>query len=271
MQEQEAGPEMTNSRSGGRATLERRAKILDMLKNQRQVRVDELQQIFHVSEVTIRNDLDKLEKKNLLIRTRGGGIQPQRVQFDYEFDKEISLFNKEKQSIGKKAAELVNEKDTIILDSGTTTLEVARHLTAIKELTVITNGIPIACELARYPNLKVVMLGGSFRQSSLSLIGPIAEENMKSLFCDKVFIGVNAINSKHGMYTTHIEDASLNRMMIDVAKEVIVVTDSSKFQKRGFSNIAPISSVDILVTDRNIPKEEQRALTTAGVRTIIAE
>jgi DeoR family transcriptional regulator, aga operon transcriptional repressor len=262
---------MQTSKSGGRLTLERRARILELLKHQRHVRVDELTKIFHVSEVTIRNDLIKLEEKNLLIRTRGGGIQSQRVQFDYEFDKELSLYFNEKKAIGKRAAQLVNEKDTIILDSGTTTLELARNLTHFKDLTVITNGIPIACELAQYPNLKVVMLGGSFRQNSLSLVGPIAEENMKNLFCDKVFIGVNGIDGKHGMFTTYIEDAALNRMMISVSKEVIVVTDSSKFLKRGFSIIGPISLIDTLITDANIPKEELRTLTNAQVRTIIVE
>jgi len=262
---------MAPSRSTGNLTLERRAKILELLKTQRQVRVDELQKAFQVSEVTIRNDLDRLEKKGLLIRTRGGGIQTQRVQFDYQFNEERSLFLKEKQAIGKKAADLVNENDTIIIDSGTTTLEVARHLTHLKDLTVITNGITIALELAQHRNLKVVLLGGSFRQSSVSVFGPIAEENMKNLFCDKVFIGVNALDTKHGLFTTYIEDASLNRMMIDVSKEVIVVTDSSKFQKRGFSLIAPISVVDTLITDDKIPKDEHRALTNAGVNTLVVE
>ncbi len=252
-------------------TLERRAKILELLEKQGRVRVDELKKLFHVSEVTIRNDLEKLEEKRLLIRTRGGGIQAQRVQFAYEFDKELTLSLKEKQAIGKKAAELVKEKDTIILDSGTTTLEVARHLTHMNDLTIITNGIRIAYELARYPNLKIVMLGGSIRQTSLSLIGPIAEENLKSLFCDKAFLGVNGIDSKYGLFTTHIEDASLNRLMIAMAKEVIVVTDSSKFLKRSFSIIGPLNSVDTLVTDSNIPKDELRNLTNAGIKTITVD
>jgi DeoR family transcriptional regulator, aga operon transcriptional repressor len=246
-------------------TLERRAKILELLDKQGQIRVGEMKEMFGVSEVTIRNDLDKLEEKGLLIKTRGGAIQTQRVRFDYEFNKELTLFLKEKQAIGKKAAELVKEKDTIILDSGTTTLEVARNLTHMNDLTIITNGINIAYELSRFPNLKIVMLGGSLRQSSLSLIGPIAEDNLKNLFCDKVFLGVNGIDSKYGLFTTHIEDASLNRLMITMSKEVIVVTDSSKFLKRSFSIVAPISSIDILVTDANIPKDELRDLNNAGV------
>jgi DeoR family transcriptional regulator, aga operon transcriptional repressor len=250
-------------------TLERRAKILELLDKNGQVRVSELTAMFGVSEVTIRNDLDRLEKKKLLIKTRGGGIQTPRVGFDYEFNKELTQSLREKQAIGKKAAELVKEKDTIIIDSGTTTLEVARNLTHFNELTIITNGILIANELARYPNLHVVMLGGTLRHSSLSLIGPIAEENLKNLFCDKAFLGVNGIDSMYGMFTTHIEDASLNRQMIAMSKETIVVTDSSKFQKRSFSIIGPINSIDTLVTDGGIPKEELRQLNNAGVQTII--
>jgi DeoR family transcriptional regulator of aga operon len=114
------------------------------------------------------------------------------------------------------------------------------------------------------------MLGGSIRQSSLSLIGPIAEENLKSLYCDKLFLGVNGIDSKYGMFTTYIEDASLARIMIAMSKEVIVVTDSSKFQKRSFSIVAPTNTIDMLVTDANIPKDEQRNLSNAGVSVIVA-
>ncbi len=111
--------------------------------------------------MTIRNDSDQLEKKKLLIKTRGGGIHTPHRGIDYEFTKESSLYLKEKRAIGRRAAELVNEKDTIILDFGSTTLEVARNLTHFKDLTLITNGILIAYELTRYPNLKIVMLGGS--------------------------------------------------------------------------------------------------------------
>ncbi len=255
----------------GKVTLERRAEIIKLLEKQGKVRISELTKILKVSEVTIRNDLDKLEEKQLLIRTRGGGIQTQRVRFDYQFTKETAHFLKQKQAIAKEAAKLVNEKDTIILDSGTTTLELARNLTHLNDLTIITNGIYIAYELVQYPNIKVITLGGSLRQSSMSFTGPIAEETLKDLFCDKVFLGVNGIDTNYGLFTTHIEDAYLNKLMIKMSKEVIVVTDSSKFLKRSFSIIAPMDTVDILVTDSNIPKNELRNLNNLGVRTIVVE
>jgi len=255
----------------GRATLTRRAKILEILEKQGHVRINELKDNFNVSEVTLRNDLEKLEEKKLLIRTRGGGIQTPKVMFDYQFNKELTISLKEKQAIGKEAAKLVNDNETIILDSGTTTLEVARNLIHLNNVTIITNGINIAYELLNYPNLKIIMIGGSIRQSTLSLIGPIAEDNLRNLYCDKVFLGVNGVDSKLGLFTSLIEDTALNRIMIKMSKEVIVVTDSTKFFKKSFSIVAPINSVDILVTDSNIPKDELQNLNNAGVRTILVE
>lgn len=255
----------------GTVTLERRAKIIELLEKQGKVRINELTKMLKVSEVTIRNDLDKLEEKQLLIRTRGGGIQIQKVRLDYQFIRETTHFLKQKQAIAKEAAKLVRENDTIILDSGTTTLEVARRLTHLNNLTIITNGIYISYELTKHPNIKVITLGGNLRASSMSFTGPIAEETLKDMFCDKVFLGVNGIDSNYGLFTTHIEDAYLNKLMIKMAKEVIVVSDSSKFLKRSFSIIAQLDSVDTLITDSNIPKSELRNINDLGIRTIIVD
>jgi len=262
---------LNNFSSEGRKTLERRAKILEILGNNEKVIVTDLSPIFNVSNVTIRNDLYKLEEKGLLVRTRGGAIKNPRVKTDYQLNKELTHHLKEKKLIGKKAAELIQEGETILLDSGTTTLEVASNLANIKNLTIITNALNIAGELLNYSNFKVVMLGGNLRQSSSSFLGPITESNLKNIYCDKVFLGVNGIDSKYGISTTHIEDAHLNRLMMDVAKEVIVVTDSSKFEKRSFSKISPINSINTIITDSNIPKEELKNLQSIGVKVVIAD
>jgi DeoR family transcriptional regulator, aga operon transcriptional repressor len=255
----------------GNITLERRAKIIEILENRGQVRVDDLSEFFGVSEVTIRNDFDKLEEKGLLIRTRGGGIKNQRVRIDYQLNREATHRLKEKQLIGRKAATLVKERDTILFDSGTTTLEVAKNLTATRDLTVITNALNIASHFMNDTNVNVIMLGGRLRYSTISLIGPIAEDAMRNLYCDKVFLGVNGIDSKYGISTTHVEDSHLNKMMMNTSKEIIVVTDSSKFLRRSFSLIAPISAVDTVVTDSAIPETELHNLQKAGVQVIIAE
>ena len=243
--------------------------IIEIINKNGQVNINELVNLFHVSEVTIRNDLDHLEDKGLLIRTRGGGIKVERVGIDYKLNDKSKIHSKEKQLIGKKAAELVQDSDTIIIDSGTTTFEVAKNLSSLNNLTIITNALNIASQFIGNENIKVIILGGILRHSSISLIGPIAENTIKNLYCDKLFMGVDGIDSKYGISTPNIEEAHLNRLMIDISKEVIVVTDSSKFLRRSFSFIAPISDIDTVITDSNIPKEELKNFQNAGVKTII--
>jgi len=255
--------------SEGNLTLNRRKMILEMLENKGKVRNSDLAKVFNVSTVTIRNDLEKLEEKGLLIRTRGGGIKSDRVRIDYQLNYESNLHLKEKQAIGKKAAELVKENDTIIIDSGTTTLELARNLAGYQNLTIITNALNIASQFLNNININVIMPGGNLRYSTLSMIGPIAEEGIRNLYCDKIFIGVNGIDSRYGISTTHLEDASLNRLMIESSKEVIILTDSSKFLKRSFSLIAPINKIHTVITDSRIPDDEHSRLINAGINVVL--
>jgi DeoR family transcriptional regulator of aga operon len=262
--------QMKNS-SGGEYTLKRRVKILEMLDLHGQLRINELSEIFNVSQVTIRNDLTHLEEKGLLIRTRGGGIKNERVSIDYHLKEKAKRNLLEKQAIGKKTIELIHDNDTIILDSGTTTLEVAKNLAGFKNLTVITNALNIISQLIHYSNIKVIVLGGDLRNSSLSMIGPIADVNIRNYYCDKLIMGVDSINSQHGISTPTIEEAHLNRLMIDISKEVVVVTDSSKFFRRSFAFIAPITKINTIVTDSNIPKSDLQNLQSANIRTIIVD
>lgn len=249
-------------------TIDRRVKILDILNAKGQVSVNELSKLFNVSEVTIRNDLSHLQSKGLLIKTRGGAIKSQRVGIDQQLNEKSKLNSKEKQLIGKKASEIIKDDDTIIIDSGTTTVEVAKNLGAIKNLTVITNALNIVSQLIR-DEIRVILLGGMLRNTSLSLIGPVAENSIKSFHCDKCFIGVDGIDSKHGISTPNIEEAHLNQLMIKISKEVIVVADSSKFLKRSFAFIAPITDIDVIVTDSNIPEEELKNLQNVNIKTFI--
>jgi len=250
-------------------SLDRRMKIIELLESKGQVKVNDLSEEFNVSKVTIRNDLAQLEKKGLLIRSRGGAIKPQRVSIDYKLYEKSKQHYKEKQAIGKKAVELINDNDTIIIDSGSTTMEVAKNLSKFNNLTVITNALNIINQLVEYDNIKVIMLGGMLRNNSLSLVGPIAENNIKNFNCDKLFMGIDGIDSKYGITTPNIEEAQLNRLMIEIAKEVIIVTDSSKFLRRSFAFIAPISKIDIIITDSKIPKDEHERLINAGVKVLI--
>ncbi len=259
-----------NINSDNNLTVERRKKIIEKIDKEGKVKVSVLSKLFNVSEVTIRNDLDQLERKNLLVRAHGGAMKFQRAGIDYELDIKAKKNRTQKIAIGKKAASLINDGDTIILDSGTTTLEIAKNLERISNLTVITNSLNIAGQLVEFQNIKVIMLGGTLRRKSLSLVGISAIESLKTYYCDKVFIGVDGIDTQYGISTPNVDEAHLNNIMINNSREVIVVTDSSKFKNRSFTYIAPIQKVTTIITDENIPKDEKEKIESLGIKLLIA-
>ncbi|RIH63762.1 DeoR/GlpR transcriptional regulator [Mariniphaga sediminis] len=260
------------SRSSNKSTVSRRAKILEELANKGEVSVKELSKMFSISEVTIRNDLGHLEKQNMLIRARGGAIK---IKF-YRIGKDPSIaekqkeFLKEKQRIAKAAIKLLNDGDTIVLDSGSTTTEIAKNLEQLNNLTIITNALNIASILAEYEGINIFMPGGSLRKKSLSLVGVLADENFEKFYCDKLFLGADGFDTTHGLSTHDSEEAHLNQIMIKIARKVIVVADSSKFERRRFAFIGPISDVDIVITDSGISSEHKERLEKNGVEVIIA-
>ncbi len=255
----------------GNITVERRTKIIEKLNKDGKVKVSDLSKLFNVSEVTIRNDLDQLEKKNLLVRAHGGAMKFQRAGIDYELDIKAKKNQIQKNAIGKVAAQLIKDGDTIIIDSGTTTLEITKNLHGFSNLTVITNSLNIAGQLVEYPKIKVIMLGGILRRKSLSLVGINAIESLKKYYCDKVFMGVDGIDSEYGISTPNVDEAFLNNIMINNSREIIVVTDSSKFKNRSFSYIAPIQKITTIVTDENIPKDEKEKIENLGINLLIAK
>ncbi|MBD1261435.1 DeoR/GlpR transcriptional regulator [Maribacter polysiphoniae] len=254
-----------------RSTVERRKKILNLLDINGQVFVHELSEQFNVSEVTIRNDLELFESKKLLIRARGGAMKyDNSVSADYQLSEKDKIHYAEKIEIGKKAASLIKEGETIILDSGTTTMEVAKHLDAEKAINVITNAFNIANQLIHAQNINIIVPGGTLRKNSHSLVGPLAEKNLRNFYVDKVFLGVDGLDIKQGAFTPNIEEASLNQIMIDIAKDVILVADSSKFNRRSLAFICPTNKINIIVTDANISKEVLVQLQDANIKVIIA-
>jgi DeoR family transcriptional regulator of aga operon len=253
-------------------TVDRRMKILKKLSLNDQVFVNELSKEFGVSEVTIRNDLEQLESKNLLIRARGGAMSTvQVVSQDLQLGEKHKLNIQEKTRIGKAAAKLIKDSDTVIIDSGTTTLEVVKNLTAaLNNVTIISNALNIANQLVYSPNLHLIIPGGVLRINSLSLIGPLAEKSFKNFYVDKVFLGVDGFDTMHGISTPNIEEASLNQIMIDVAREVIVVTDSSKFLRKSLAFICKLDRIDMVITDSGISADDKKRLEDAGIKVIIA-
>lgn len=254
-----------------RSTVERRRKILHLLNENGQVFVQELCKEFNVSEVTIRKDLDLFESKRLLIRSRGGAMKYESsVGTDYQITDKNKMYYAEKVNIGKKAATLVHDGDTIIIDSGTTTLEVAKNLNRDYNITIITNAINIVNQLLQFNNINIIVPGGSVRKNSHSLIGPLAEKSLANFYVDKVFIGVDGFNVSQGAFTPNIEEASLNQRMIEIAKEVILVTDSSKFNRKSLAFICPPNKIDVIVTDDKIDKDVEKHLIEIGIKVIIA-
>lgn len=251
-------------------TVSRRKEILQMLAESGEVYVEKLSEKFDVSEVTIRNDLDQLEQKNMLIRARGGAIKMETsVGIDQRLADKNRINFQEKSRIGKKAADLVLDTDTIIIDSGSTTAELVRNLPEFQDLTIITNALNIANQLLTKTNVNVIIPGGYLRKNSLSLVGPLAEKSLRNFNVDKAFLGVDGFDTRRGVFTPNVEEARLNEIMIEISKEVILLTDSTKFGKRSFAFICDIKEIDKVITDEGIREDDLKRLQDAGIEVII--
>jgi len=250
---------------------ERRRKILDLLEKDGRVTVNGLVQRFNVSSVTMRADLDILAENGALVRSHGGAVRRLDPVQDYSVAFKETIHHAEKVRIGHAAARLVKSNQTVILDSGTTTLQVARHIKRqeLRGLTGITNALNIANELADAPNLSLIMIGGILRQVSNSFVGPQAERMLAALHADHLFLAVDGLDLEIGPTTPDILEAQLNRLMIAVSNEVTIVADSSKIGRRSLSTIGELSTIHRLVTDDRIAPEMAQAIRAKGLELIV--
>jgi DeoR family transcriptional regulator of aga operon len=245
---------------------ERRRHILEILNRDGRVLVVDLAEQFRTSQLTIRKDLDSLQAHGRIHRSHGGALPARQSALE-----DPTLREKEKQHrteklhIAAAAARMVPEGQVVILDSGTTTTAIARALREFENLTIITNAVNIAAELSG-SSLEVILTGGTLRKNSFSLVGPIAEETLRRLNADILFLGVDGFDAQHGLTTPNLLEAKVNRAMMDVARVVVAVCDSSKFGRRTLSSIAQPSAVHHLITDRGIPKPDLAALKKAGIQ-----
>ena len=246
---------------------ERRALILRQLEHKEEVLVTELSRETGISEVTIRKDLTILQARNLLVRTRGGAMRkPIDNQNEDVAISKKQMFNfKEKERIGEEAAKMIKDGDFIMLDSGTTTLEVARHLHKFNNLHIITNAMNIATELMEYKRFDVMLLGGHVRVNSHSTVGPLAISTLRNFSGYKLFLGVDSFNIENGVSAASLEEALLNQIMIQQAAKVIAVFDSSKFNKRSYVHIADASDLHCIITDTAIPTGISSKLRSLGI------
>lgn len=247
-------------------TIERQQEIVRLTNLQGKVSVAELSQRFGVSEVTIRSDLAVLDSKRLLVRSRGGAMVNDDLSRELSLKEKRQKHSELKQRLGRAVAALIKDDERIILDSGTTTEEVAANLREHKNLIVMTNGLNIALELSQVDKVEVMMTGGTLRKKSMSFYGAQAEQALKNYQFDKVVLGVDGFDLKTGLSTHFEAEATLNRLMCEVSREVVVVTDSSKFERRGFHLICSVMQVHTLVTDSGIPPLYVEELTRMGVQ-----
>lgn len=235
---------------------ERRRAVLEAVRRDGRALVKDLARRFHTSEITIRKDPEILHSHGLLHRTHGGVLSLQcGALSDPTLREKQEPHRTEKLRIGTAAASLVNEGDVVILDSGTTTTCVARMLRDFTNVTIITNAVNIAAELAGASS-EVILIGGTLRKNSFSLVGPIAEETLHRLNADILFLGVDGFDAQYGLSTPNLLEAKVNRVMIDIAKRVVAVCDSSKFGRRNLSLIAPTSALHHTITDAHVPPSE---------------
>jgi len=248
---------------------ERRQHILALIQKHGRVLVDDLSTSLALSKITIRKDLDYLQSKDLLVRTHGGALSVHAGALsDPPLQQKEELHHEEKVKIAKAAAAMVSEGQCIILDSGTTTTEIARAILSFRHLTVITNSLKIAADLAS-SNFDVILIGGSLRKNSLSLVGPLAEDVLKEMHADIVFLGVDGFDMRIGLTTPNVLEARVNRAMVNAAEKVVVVCDSSKFNRRSLALITGTSDIDHLITDGKLPADEVKAIRDAGIEVTI--
>jgi len=244
---------------------ERRRAILETLQRDGRVLVGPLARRFKTSQVTIRKDLDALESHGLIHRTHGGALPNRHGALEDPTLREKEKLNRqEKLRIAEAAVNMVSEGQVVILDSGTTTTAIARGLRKFQNLTIITNAVNIAAELAN-SSVEVILTGGSVRKNSFSLVGPIAEEALRRLHADILFLGVDGFDVSYGVSTPNLLEAKVNRIMVEVAARTVAACDSSKFGRRSLSLIVPSPALHHVITDHGIGAADLRTLKKSGI------
>jgi len=246
--------------------IERRKEIVRLAESEGRVDVEDLAKKFQVSEVTIRNDLNALSSRGLVVRSRGGAVASTRLTRELSVQEKYSENLPIKRRLGEATVDLIG-KDvrSILIDSGTTTEEVARSLAGYSGLTVMTNGLNIATALADAEGVEIKVTGGTLRPKSMSFFGRQAEDSLRFMHFDLLILGVDGFDTSVGIATHFEQEASLNRVMCEVSSKVIVVTDSSKFGKRGSHIICRHTEIDAIVTDSDAPDDIVETLQRAGV------
>ena len=249
---------------------QRREKIIALLQEDGSAKVTDLAILFKVTEVTVRQDLEKLEKQGLIVREHGGAFL-KNIQDNV---KNFSLVHQEnldkKEKIALKCLEFIESGDTIILDSGSTTTEIAKKLIGYKNLTVITNALNIALMLGTEPGIEVIMTGGEFKPPTLSLTGQKAADFFKGLNVQKLFLATAGISLKSGLTYPSISDLVVKKAMIDAADITYLVADSTKFGKSALASLGALSLIDYIITDTGMEEKDKMVFKNHEIEVILA-
>ncbi len=248
---------------------ERHQSILSKLQKEGNVQVLDLYKELNVSSVTIRKDLKLLEDKGLLFRTHGGASVNNPYTVDKPVNEKEKLQSSEKTKIGIAASQTIEANDSIIIASGTTVLALAKNIKPNESLTVITSALNVALELLKHDKVEIIQMGGIVRKTSSSTTGSYAKNMLADFFCSKLFLGIDGIDIEYGLTTTSVAEAHLNRQMINASQKVIVLTDATKFGKRGFGRICGIEEVNQIITDKGIPDHYVNHLESMGIEVTI--
>lgn len=254
-------------------TSERREQIIQRLRQQGSVQVNDLSSWFGVSTVTIRNDLAFLEKQGIAVRAYGGALicDTPVVNTEPSVEDKSSLNTTLKRSIAHAAVALIKPGHRVILDSGTTTCEIARLMRQHHDVIAMTNGMNVANALLEAEGVELLMTGGHLRRQSQSFYGDQAEQSLLNYHFDMLFLGVDAIDLERGVSTHNEDEARLNRKMCEVAERIIVVTDSSKFNRSSLHKIIDSPRIHTIIVDEGIPAESLEGLRKSGVEVVLVK
>lgn len=250
-------------------TFQRQREILSYIANRKSAQVQELSDLFNISLATVRRDLAQMEEEGVIRRVHGGAVFIENLAEPPALQRRVH-HPEYKQRIGRAAADLVGDGETILITSGTTTEAMIPFLAGKHNLTVITNAINAAYQLAHYPDISVIVLGGWLRHSEFSLLGHLTEQALQDLRADRVFHGVFGISAEHGLTGSYLQEAQTDRALIAAASALIVLADHTKFGQIGPIRLAPTQAVAVVVTDMEAPAPEVQKLMHMGISVIQA-
>lgn len=252
------------------SSIERQRQLLKRLEREQRLTVAQICEEFGVSEATARRDLETLAEQGLLQRVHGGAIPVRRAEPEQPMLQRSQEQADEKVRIGRTAAALIHDGETVFFGSGTTVLEVARALRIHRALTVITNSLPVVNVLAELPEITVVALGGMLRRSELSFIGHLTEQALAEVRADRVVMGIRALSLEHGLTNDYLPETLTDRAILRSGREVIIVADHSKCGCVSTAFVAPVTAIHTLVTDDQTDPDFLAALFAQGVQVIRA-